>query len=555
MRRLVRTLVIAVFSVPPVVALLVGAAYLVDRAVTDAEVARNVTLEGRPIGGLGAADLERAIDGIGADRLGKQVELRLPGLTISAAAGELGLRYDRDAIAAAAMREGSRPGVVDDVRAWLRSWFEGEDLEMEFFVDPSVTRAFVESHPDRIRSLPIEPSFTGVVGGFEVQRPVPGEYLDHRLVVRALEAALTPSHPPDAVEVAWGVEQTEISDLQLDAALATAQRLAVPLRVVVNDRPAVIGAGSVRAWIDGVVSGGTLVPVFVPERVEPSLERLLEPLTSEPGPPTFDVVDGEVTFELGTPAYRCCATDAGITELVHAAAASGGLETVELPVRLAEADGGLARIESLGIEEVVGEFTTRHRCCQSRVSNIHRIADLVRGQMLEPGDVFSINEFIGPRTREKGFVAAGTISQGHFVDDVGGGISQFATTMFNAAFFAGLDFDAYRSHTIYISRYPYGREATLSHPEPDLAVVNNTPYGLLIWTSYTGSSITVQFYSTKYWDTVQSGQRSFRLGACTRVNTFRTRTAPDGTTLEDMVIATYRPAEGIDCNGRAIPRP
>ncbi len=555
MRRLVRSLVIAIFSVPPLVVLLVGGAYIVDRAVTDAEVPRNVTLEGRAIGGLGAADLERAIDGIGADRLAEDIELHLPGLTITAGAGELGLRYDREAIAAAAMRVGSGPGVVDDFRSWVRSWYEGEDLEMEFFVDPSATRTFVESHPDRLRSVPIEPTFTGVVGGFEVQRPVPGQYLDHRLVVRALEAALAPSHPPDAVDVAWGVEPTDISDLQLDAAIAAAQRLAVPLRVAVNDHPAVIGAGSVRAWIDGVVSGGTLVPVFVPERVEPSLERLLAPLTSEPGPPTFDVVDGEVSFELGTPAYRCCAADAGITELMYDAAASGGLETVELPVRLAEPDGGRARVESLGIEEVVGEFTTRHRCCQSRVSNIHRIADLVRGQMLEPGEVFSINEFIGPRTREKGFVAAGTISQGHFVDDVGGGISQFATTMFNAAFLAGLDFDAYRSHTIYISRYPYGREATLSFPAPDLAVVNNTPYGLLIWTSYTDTSITVQFYSTKYWDVAESGQSSFRIGACTRVNTFRTRTAPDGTTLDDMVIATYRPAEGLDCNGRAIPRP
>ena len=51
---------------------------------------------------------------------------------------------------------------------------------------------------------------------------------------------------------------------------------------------------------------------------------------------------------------------------------------------------------------------------------------------------------------------------------VGGGISQFATTLFNAAFFAGLDIPEYQSHSIYITRYPYGREATLSYPAPDL---------------------------------------------------------------------------------------
>ena len=103
----------------------------------------------------------------------------------------------------------------------------------------------------------------------------------------------------------------------------------------------------------------------------------------------------------------------------------------------------------------------------------------------QPGERFSVNDFVGERTREKGFVSAGTIQQGHFKDDVGGGISQFATTLFNAAFFAGLEFDDYQSHTIYISRYPYGREATLNYPDVDLAFINNTPYGILIWPEYT----------------------------------------------------------------------
>ena len=80
------------------------------------------------------------------------------------------------------------------------------------------------------------------------------------------------------------------------------------------------------------------------------------------------------------------------------------------------------------------------------------------------------------------------IENGVLVDTVGGGISQFATTTFNAAFFGGLDLVEYQSHSIYISRYPYGREATLSFPKPDLVIGNNTPYGVLIWPTYTGTS-------------------------------------------------------------------
>jgi vancomycin resistance protein YoaR len=209
----------------------------------------------------------------------------------------------------------------------------------------------------------------------------------------------------------------------------------------------------------------------------------------------------------------------------------------------------------LGIHEIIGEFTTQHQCCQSRVTNIHRMADIVRGAIIEPGGSFSINDYVGRRTAEDGFVPAGSIQLGRFKDDVGGGVSQFATTLFNAAFFAGLDFAEYQSHSIYISRYPYGREATVSFPAPDLEVVNNTPYGMLVWTEYTDTSITVQLWSTPYFAVEETGQSSYRQGACTRVETFRQRTDPEGRVIDDMVFAVYRPGEGLDCAGRPTPIP
>ena len=106
------------------------------------------------------------------------------------------------------------------------------------------------------------------------------------------------------------------------------------------------------------------------------------------------------------------------------------------------------------------------------------------------------------------------------------------TATFNRRYI-GLDFEAYQSHSIYISRYPYGREATLSFPAPDLVVTNPTPYAVLVWTSYDDTSITVELYSTAYFAVEQAGQTTYRWGkACRRVNTYRNRTAPDGTVLD-----------------------
>ena len=92
---------------------------------------------------------------------------------------------------------------------------------------------------------------------------------------------------------------------------------------------------------------------------------------------------------------------------------------------------------------------------------------------------------MGQRTAAKGFVAAGAIREGEHVDEVGGGVSQFATTTFNAAYFAGLDIPDLPVPQRVLLPLPAGREATMGYPNPDLEFTNNTPYGIMIWTSYT----------------------------------------------------------------------
>ena len=156
---------------------------------------------------------------------------------------------------------------------------------------------------------------------------------------------------------------------------------------------------------------------------------------------------------------------------------------------------------------MIGSFTTNHPAGEPRVTNIHRMADIVEGAIIAPGGTFSLNGWVGERTLEKGFVEAPVIDAEYkFSKDVGGGVSQFSTTLFNAAFFAGLDIPTYGMHGIYIARYPYGREATLDFPSLDLKVSNPTPYGVLIWPTYSASSITVTLYSTRTVEGAQTNQ-------------------------------------------------
>jgi vancomycin resistance protein YoaR len=155
-----------------------------------------------------------------------------------------------------------------------------------------------------------------------------------------------------------------------------------------------------------------------------------------------------------------------------------------------------AELERLGIRELVGSFTTHYPAGEPRVVNIQRAAALLDEAIISAGARFSLNEALGELTIERGFVSAPTISGGRVVDSVGGGISQVATTLYNAAFFAGLELVEHTPHSFYIDRYPVGREATISWGGPELVFRNDWPAAVLMRVGATATSVTVRLYSS-----------------------------------------------------------
>lgn len=189
---------------------------------------------------------------------------------------------------------------------------------------------------------------------------------------------------------------------------------------------------------------------------------------------------------------------------------SGDERTAEVELGGEKADFTTEDAEKLGITEVTGEYTTYFPYAEYRNVNIGRAAELINGTVLRPGETFSLNRVVGERTAENGFTEGFIISGGKFKRELGGGVSQSATTTYNAMFFAGLKDVEHQPHTLYIDRYPPGREATVAWPNLDLRFTNDTKYGVLVQASTvkaTGSSrgsITVKMWSTKTWDKVES---------------------------------------------------
>jgi len=156
-------------------------------------------------------------------------------------------------------------------------------------------------------------------------------------------------------------------------------------------------------------------------------------------------------------------------------------------------------LKEMGITGLISEFTTGGFKPDSGI-NIKRAAQQVNGTIVEPGETFSLNAATMPRTAANGYVEAGVIDDGAPSRGIGGGTSQVATTLYNAAYFAGMVDVEHKEHSFYISRYPAGREATVVAGAIDLRFRNDNPTGVLIQTAWTPTSLTVRMYGTKRYE-------------------------------------------------------
>ena len=156
-----------------------------------------------------------------------------------------------------------------------------------------------------------------------------------------------------------------------------------------------------------------------------------------------------------------------------------------------------ARANELGITKKLVSFTTEMGVSSSnRIHNVHLMADFIDGTVIQPGETFSYNKVVGPRTADRGFLEGQEIIGSLVLPSIGGGVCQTATTLFNDAFELGLPILERTNHNLYLSHYPLGRDATVSWGGPDLVFRNDLKHGLLIKASYTDQTLTFTFYGT-----------------------------------------------------------
>jgi vancomycin resistance protein YoaR len=211
----------------------------------------------------------------------------------------------------------------------------------------------------------------------------------------------------------------------------------------------------------------------------------------------------DATFAVANGAVRVVPSEPGLTldvprsaAAVLAAAERSLNRVATLVLEDQQPKRTTAQAQAMGITGTVGSYETVYGGEANRIHNVQLVAHLVDNKLIAPGATFSFNGTTGERSAEKGFLEAPVIVNGELQTGLGGGVCQVSTTVFNAAYEAGLRITARTNHSLYISHYPLGRDATVNYPDTDLKFVNDTPHWLLLRTWVGPTSLTVGLYGT-----------------------------------------------------------
>jgi vancomycin resistance protein YoaR len=513
-------------AVPLIILLMPLSIYFIDSAAASDKVARNVTIAGVDVARFGEADAIAAVDAYTEELTAKPATVSVNGHEFTFLPTEVGLTFDSEGAVASAM-ELQKDGITD----WLRAFSEKVDVPIAASVDPDMLEAKIEEW--EAESIP-NPAFDGSIAIVNrevvIEYPEDGEAIDRDSATELITESLRTGS--DAViELSTSTATPSLTAEDLDDAAAEAERIMTTPVVLTQDEYGftfTVGAVDIARSLSAAVVHGspsTIEFSFDHSVFSPLIEAQRSALELPPQDAywktvvvddfedvdeNYEITDSPLegrsdlpaddTIEL-IPSKNGTTIDAtAVADAVESAARADG--SGELPIVLdAPPTFTTEMAQAYGDLYEVSEFTT-WTPGTNRVHNIHLMADLVDESIVWPGETFSVNETVGRRTLEKGFkydcaIVTGELSCEEEAVNIGGGVSQFGTTIFNAIYFGCYQDVTHQPHSIYFTKYPEGREATLGYPSPDVAFRNDSDAPVIIRTSYTPRTITVTFFGNQ----------------------------------------------------------
>jgi len=474
--------------------------YVAGWAATGTKMPANAELGGVAVGGMKPAAAEAALRKALTPRLDEDVVLVHGKQQFKLDPKELALEPDFKASVLAG--GGAHSWNPRDMVAML-----GGTSESGLVVRADARRVAqaVDRIAKAVNTKAVEPAITFPKGKALAHKPVAGTAVRKAATARAITNAYLVATEPTRVPVSR--IETTVDQAGLDKAMVEIGRPAVqaPISVRVADETYPLPVSAYAPALSVRVEGDELKPHLDPK----ALGKALAASDLGIGQQAVDA-----RFEIAGDKIRLVPSKAGIGMrpaemarlLMPVLTESGDDRSVTIDAKVVQPEFTTADAKALGIKEKMGEFSTYFPYAEYRNVNQGRAAELIDGTILKPGDIFSLNKVVGKRTEANGFVKGFVIKGGVFREELGGGVSQVATTAYNAGFFAGLEDVEHHPHQLYIDRYPPGREATVYYGNLDMRFRNDTKNGVLVkaWvkpsTPAAQGEMHVELWGTKVWD-------------------------------------------------------
>ncbi|MDX1469271.1 MAG: VanW family protein [Acidimicrobiia bacterium] len=488
------------------------AAYGLTRWASQDEVMGRVAVSGTPLGGLTRDQALSELVGVEDRHRNRTVTFTIEGALVTLQPAEAGFDADEEAVADAAMSVGRQGNAAHQFLFWLRNIFSTQELPLAGGADEEALREVFQRWEREVIAQPASLGSVEMEDGVLVAvYPKPGLGIDRGPAADIVERELL-AETPETAALPTAEIVPRLTDADVDAALAEANQLiGAPIEMLFDGDSITFSPTQLaEAFRSRTIAEASpqIVNFFDPVVIDTYLQPVRERFEAEPVDAEFVIEGDDIFIKPGLKGTRIDEEETA-TRLYQAGLTTDRIGQLPL-VEDADPEITTEYLESLQVNHLVSSFTTYHSCCENRVRNIQTFADAIDLAIVLPGEQLSLNQFVGQRTEEKGYLPAGTIVAGQLVDTIGGGVSQFATTFYNAVFWGGYQDDEHSAHSYYFSRYPEGIEATINWRTPDLVFTNNRESAILIDTQYTSTSITVRFFGDNDGRVVKGEQRSGR---------------------------------------------
>ena len=507
-----------------VLAALIGLAF----AGSSARIAEGVAVAGVDVGGLTQNEARRLLERR-FDRVARvPVVFTAGGERFPIKATTLGVEADWATAIESAAREGEGFGPVRGFKR-LQTRFFGSEIAPPVQVYEAALDFKLAGLARSIDQRHVEAKLVRRGLEIEVVAGQPGRRLDKELAAPRIVRALARLERGQPIALPVRLDPVEVTAAELAPAAAQARTaLSAPVRLEYEGTRWKLPRWRIAELLTLPVAGRTDIAIAGPG-AEAWFGRLRKTVGREPVDATFRAAGDGVEI---VPAKDGLDVDIPATaKALLAAAVSPTERTATLVVRTAEPERTTAEAQALGIERRLSSYTTLYAGTADRITNLQLAVSLIDGALVAPGATFSFNERVGARTIERGFRPAPVIIKDEYDEDVGGGVSQVATTVFNAAWEAGLKITERNPHSLYISRYQLGRDATVNYPDLDLKFVNDTPKWIFLGGASGGAGITVSVYGGGPERRVESGAGTMRVTGPAPIKRVKDPTLEKGETV------------------------